>query len=244
MASPFRTAAAVLGALVLLGAMYAIGIAATTRQRGGTTIVLVGLSATERSREGEVATCARSAAARAIGRGARLVIVPVARTPVDMSTTPADTRLPYVTRLDPWKATPQARKRLGRSADRRIAELLAREAPPGSSDQIAAATIAYTEYADPSGDTSLIFCADGHEVGPIDAFHDDLRPSRCRALLARARPEMADLHGATVVFGAAGQDILAHLPAARESQIRFFWTGCWAPAVNAHLPITYRLIAP
>ena len=102
----------VLGTLVGITVLIAVmtaAMAVTTRQRGGTTVVLVGLSPSESGLRKAVAECARDGARRAIDEGATLTVAPIASSPADMHRTPIATRMSLETRLTPGKASNSSR---------------------------------------------------------------------------------------------------------------------------------------
>ena len=227
---------AVVAVVLVVVAVVAV-LALATRQRGGLWIVLDGLSPSEQRLARTIDGCAIATAHRAIGDGATLMIMPIGRSPVQLATTPIHTRAGLRQRLDPVAFRKyKAMKR--EDAAKRIHTLRTAPAPMGSSDLIAAASVAASAFADSSQHKMLTICGDGHQVGSgINLYRDD--PTNCRDLLSRVPNELTNLAGVDVIFATPAADEPHPVPVAQENAIERFWKTCWGRTVHAR-SVTFR----
>lgn len=233
MTSSFRPALFVILVIAAIIAAATAAIAFTSKQRGGAMAVLIDISRSNQGAKGRIKACATASAARAIHDGAVLTIAPVTSAPVYMTTTSIKSKLSLNDRLTSTTQKRIRAKATKRAADR-INKVLKGTVREDSSDTIAATAIIGRTLQEQPGPRTLVVCGDAHQVGPdFNMYREDLTPQRDRELIELVAPDLADLRGIDVVFGAAGLDTLSPFTNAREEAIGIWWTKYWRPAVHA-----------
>lgn len=217
-------------ALVVVGGIM-VAMALATAQRGGTVVVLVGLSPSEQPDAKSIDACATEAAHQAVDDGATLKILPIGRSPAQLRTPPSEGAVGLWDRMDTSEFD-ETKKRLYGEAEERIRQIRAARPPVGASDTLAALSIAGDQLDKADAPRTVVVCGDAHQVGAINLY--DTQGRSCQELLHAASADLRTMSHARVVFAAPGADDPHRLPLAEERVIERFWKTCWAPAVRAN----------
>ncbi len=234
MSSSVRPAILGLVAVTAIIAACTAAMAFSAAQRGGTVGVLIDISPSNRGPlKGRIASCAKTAVAKAIDDGAVLLIAPVSSSPVRMAAPPVHSKLSLTERLTPRRA-----ERIQQSARKRalehVGEVLGGAVRRDSSDTIAATAIMGRALREQPGPRTMVICGDAHQVSPgFNIYREKLTPQRSQALIERVAADLGDLTTIDVIFGAAGLDTKAPFTNAREHAIARWWKAYWRPAVGA-----------
>jgi len=229
---PIRKAMLAVAIISVLAIAYSAYQLLSTSQPGGAVVVLVGRSASSEARARTIDACAVQAARRAVARGASITIAPIGRFPVDVQTTPINTRLGFWVRLNPSQLAKE-NKALLNAVVARVRRVRASASPDGASDLVAATSIASTQLATTDGQRWLIVCDDAHQYGGnINLYRRDLSARIVRRLVREHTNEFADLASVTVAFAAIYTDTKSPVDEAHEKLIADFWKQ-WAIATHA-----------
>jgi hypothetical protein len=220
-------AAVVAVVLVLGGIMAAMAVA--TAQRGGTVVVLMGLSPSELPVGDLVDKCAMHEARQAIEDGADLIILPIGRSPAQLRTTAIHAGVDLWSRMNA-SGFAKKKKQLRAYAAARVRQVREGPEPDGASDVIAAASIAGNYLDEAKEPRRLVVCGDAHQVGAINLY--ETNQASCSQLLKAAAADLSNLTRVNVVFATPGADDPHHLPLPEEQSIERFWKQCWGPAVH------------
>jgi hypothetical protein len=227
-----------LGTLALIAVLVIASLLTTEHQKKGTTVLLVGLSPSERAAQPTIRACADAVVQRVVKDGDRLYVGPVGRAP-SAAWEKVDTALSGSATSNPLIAE-QQRKRSTTKAEAAVGRVLSAVPAFGTSDQIAAGADAARLLSHEHVPQTIVFCSDMHQVGAtLNVYHESLDSAKCqRVQAAIAASQPSDLTDVRVIVGAAGLDGLARFSVARETAIQRFWVSCWAPAVHA-ASVTY-----
>ncbi len=205
----------------------------TRNQHGGTTALLIGLSAQETAdQHATTLDCARATISWAAQEGSKLIMAPVGLP--EKEQWPA---VDFALHTSAQKSNPVAarhwREKQSKKAEEDLAQIQAKAAPAGSADVLASATGTSRLLNYQHGPRTLVLCTSAQQSSPeLKLTPKAMSHHAIEVKLAQLQPKLEPMRLTRVVFGAAGDAEQKNQSLTEQAAYEAWWRA-WAKHESA-----------